>query len=298
MGIQSILLISYIILMGAGTVLLTVGIIFVILTATVLGVYYGTRSSTAPSTTIIGQISSSFSSSSSTAPSTTIIPTTTECTSIVGKCTSQISSISDPVLGGADVVEMWNGNVAQGSSSNEVKYNGYTFQFSSSANASTFEGDPGKYAPKAAGFCGWAMTGYDTAMCTTVDGDCDPPLIQMKSGKCQDCSGCPSGMPAISSSEDIPEACIGAGGGCVSVFGKFTDLAGKEGLWVFLGEGAKNLFSSTNNIPSEYTDCAGVTYSTAGKDPSAYFATVAQDNFSRIEAGDGVCFNVNSLMCQ
>ena len=283
--------------MGAGTVLIIVAVICVVGTAIALGVYYGTGSS-APSSTLIGQISK-LGKSNEAKVSTKIVGS---CSPIVGKCTSQISAKSDPVLGGADVVEMWNGNTVQGSSSNEVNYNGYKFQFSSSENASTFNGDPGKYAPKAAGFCGWAMTGYDSAMCTTVDDDdCAPPLIAMKSGKCQDCSGCPGGMPAISSSEDIPEACIGAGGGCVEVYGKFTDLAGEEGLWVFLGDGAMNLFSSNSQnfpIPENYTDCSGVTYNLAGKDVSAYFATVAQDNFSRIEAGDGICFNVNSLMCQ
>ena len=79
-------------------------------------------------------------------------------------------------VGGYDPVAYFSdGKPVKGSQSIALEYKGATWRFSSEANRSKFESDPGKYAPQYGGYCAWAVSrGYtakgDPRAWTVVDG--------------------------------------------------------------------------------------------------------------------------------
>ena len=99
---------------------------------------------------------------------------------VVGLCViSGIHAVSEshtcgdptlsPVLGGADLVDMWqrhassNGEVIprMGFSQYSFKVGDYSFLFVSASNRDIFATSPNKYVPELGGYCAWGLTGYD-----------------------------------------------------------------------------------------------------------------------------------------
>lgn len=73
------------------------------------------------------------------------------------------SLIGNVAAGGYDVTSYFTGNGApkKGSKAFAVKHGGAVYHFASAANAATFKGNPGRYAPQYGGYCAWAMSnGY------------------------------------------------------------------------------------------------------------------------------------------
>jgi hypothetical protein len=188
------------------------------------------------------------------------------------------ASDSQPVFSGLDVVDLYRGNSVVG-------YNNYTsqlqdnvFWFSSADNKLLFETNP-MYTPQAGGYCGWAMTGWDTAVCPQESATCDN-CDWCVGGKCHDCTLCPPGGTLPTNAENISENCWVAGGVSLDIYDVFTDMRGNPHLFLFLGDGARQLFSgkylNISTIPTVYTS-NGTAFHTADYNASQFFATVAID---------------------
>merc|ERR1719384_604244 len=88
-----------------------------------------------------------------------------------------------PVAKGVDFVDIWSKYEQTktvpmptiGDSQYIETYNGYQFYFKNATNANTFKQNPIKYVPQYGCYCGWAMSGHDTA-CANPPGYCLGPL--------------------------------------------------------------------------------------------------------------------------
>ena len=186
------------------------------------------------------------------------------------------------VLGGLDVISLWGDTPMQGVPEFSTEYNNYTFLFSSSDNVKLFQ-ENDKYIPQAGGYCAWAMSGWDAAVCPMTSSSCSNCQTETcVNNKCHNCTGCPQGGTEPPSF-DIDDDCWGEGGIDQTIYGVFPDLYGDEHMFLFLGEGARELFAGEHInetlLPKTYTN-SDSSFNLDDYSSSEYFATMAIDIWS------------------
>ncbi|CAM9626897.1 unnamed protein product [Phaeothamnion confervicola] len=114
---------------------------------------------------------------SAAAPPTSLLVTTATC-----------ANPDSPVLGGADVVAYFLGEVAfdsyiVGSPEHTAILNGFTFYFASDAHKAMFEGDPWRFAPQWGAFCSWGIARENWWDADDIGAPADPQKWLMLDGK-------------------------------------------------------------------------------------------------------------------